>query len=89
MRTAITFQKTHELSPQDSIVYASIVKHLTTISTPMSCFITKNSKDFVNPKIVNELASYHCRLFTKFQNALGYLTSKIFQNLQTEIEDQN
>jgi hypothetical protein len=73
MRAAITFQETHKLSLQDSIVYVSILDHLASVSPPTSCFITKNSKDFVKTQIENELATYHCRLFTKFSNALGYL----------------
>ncbi len=43
IRAAITFQKTHALSPpQDSIVYASILAHKARIATEISCFLTKN-----------------------------------------------
>ena len=45
IRNAITFQKSLDLSPQDSIVYASLLAHLTTESGELRCFITKNSKD--------------------------------------------
>ena len=77
IRAAITFQKSLELSPQDSIVYASILDHLATASEDHSCFITKNSKDFANPDIENELTAYNCRLLTKFADGLGYVRSQL------------
>ena len=77
IRAAITFQKSLELSPQDSIVYASILDHLATASEDHSCFITKNSKDFANPDIENELTAYNCRLLTKFADGLGYVRSRL------------
>ena len=42
IRATITFQKSLDLSPQDSIVYASILDHLSTASEEFRCFITKN-----------------------------------------------
>lgn len=79
VKAAITLQKRRNLSPQDAIVYASILDHLasTSESERFCCFITKDSKDFVNPDIVNDLAAYNCRLFTKFSNGLGYVRSLI------------
>ena len=77
IRAAITFQKSLELSPQDSIVYASILNHLTTASEKPRCFITKNSRDFVNPDIENDLKAYNCRLLTKFADGLGYVRSRL------------
>ena len=77
IRPAITFQKSLELSPQDSIVYASILDHLTTASEERRCFITKNSKDFANPDIENELTAHHCQLLTKFADGLGYVRSQL------------
>lgn len=73
IRSAITFQNSRGLSPQDSIVYASILQHLATAPSGPRCFITKNSRDFSNPDIVSELAAYNCRLLTRFSNALGYI----------------
>jgi hypothetical protein len=67
IRAAITLQKSRSLSPQDSIVYASILAHLAEASEEvLRCFITKNSKDFGNPDIENELGTHTCRLLTKF-----------------------
>ena len=74
IRDAITFQSSPGLSPQDSIVYASILDHLTTASEELRCFITKD-KDFANPDIENQLTAYNCQLLTKFANGLGYVRS--------------
>ncbi len=68
---AITFQKSLDLSPRDSIVYASILAHLTTESGELRCFITKNSKDFANPDIEDQLTAHGCKLLTKFVNGWG------------------
>jgi predicted nucleic acid-binding protein len=77
IRAAITFQESRSLSPQDSIVYASILDHLATASEDYSCFITKNSRDFTNPDIEHELTAYNCRLLTKFADGLRYVRSRL------------
>lgn len=77
IRAAITSQESRSLSPQDSIVYASILDHLATEPENCSCFITKNSRDFMNPDIENDLKAYNCRLLTKFISGLGYVRSKL------------
>ena len=77
IRAAITFQESRSLSPQDSIVYASILDHLATESEDYSCFITKNSRDFTNPDIEHELTAYNCQLLTKFADGLGYIRSQL------------
>ena len=77
MREAIQFQRTLDLSPQDSIVYASILSELKAGENKNACFITKNSKDFLNPSIYSELSSYDCRLLTTFRDGLGFIRSQL------------
>jgi predicted nucleic acid-binding protein len=77
IRSAIALQRSRSLAPQDSIVYASILAHLAETSEDLRCFITKNSKDFVNPDIENDLATHTCRLLTKFGDGLGYVRSRL------------
>lgn len=77
IREAIKFQESRDLEPQDSIVYASIIEHLTTASRGLRCFITKD-KDFVaNPDIKSDLTAYHCQLLTKFADGLGYIRNQL------------
>lgn len=75
IKTAIQFQRSHTLSPQDSIVYASVLAHLSTAPGEPKCFLTKNSKDFANPDIYKELNAHNCKLLTKFSDGLGYIQS--------------
>ncbi len=77
IRAAINYQKKLYLSPQDSIVFASILDHLNTASPEPCCFITKNSKDFANPDIENELTVNNCKLLTKFADGVGYVGSQL------------
>ena len=74
IRTAIDIQLTTDLGPQDSIVYASVLSHLTNVtSAGENYFITKNSKDFDNPDITEELTRNGCSLCTSFGEAYGIL----------------
>lgn len=77
IKDAIKLQDSLDLSPQDSIVYASIRDHLTKVSDEPRCFITRNSKDFANPDIENELKGYNCKLLTKFADGLRYVRNQL------------
>ena len=72
IRTAIDIQLTTGLGPQDSIIYASVLSHLLNVAPgEHKYFVTKNSKDFDNPDITDELGRYHCELCTSFGEAYG------------------
>ncbi len=73
--SAIAFQSQYNLSPQDSIVYSSVLTHLNSQANKSSCFITRNAKDFSNPDIEAELAAHQCKLLTTFRDGLGYIRS--------------
>ena len=73
LEAAIDLQTSRDLEPQDSIVYASVLAHLTASDATLSCFITKNSKDFSNPDIESDLAQNQCALFTSFGQGYGFL----------------
>lgn len=66
VEAAINLQTARDLEPKDSIVYASILNHLTSQTSDTSCFITKNSKDFSNPDIEADLAQRQCTLCASF-----------------------
>jgi hypothetical protein len=72
---SLVYQSRHGLSPQDSIIYASVVGDLQTESpADPKCFITRNSRDFDAPDIVAELGAHQCRLFFSFEDGLRYCT---------------
>lgn len=76
IQLAIDFQRSRGLKPQDSIVYASVIQYLALNSPGTKCFITTNSKDFVNPDIQSDLAGHNCRLLTRFSDGLGYVRNQ-------------
>lgn len=74
---SVDFQNTRGLKPQDSIVYASVITDLEAHSGEISCFVTKDRKDFfTNQDIQDELDALDCKLLGKFIDALGYARSR-------------
>ncbi len=58
------------LSPQDSTVLATILQHAGASGAEPKLFLNKNSKDFANPDIADELARYQCTFYSDFLKAL-------------------
>ena len=77
LSSASKYQVDHDLSPQDSIVYASVLQHLSASSTAAKCFLNRNSKDFDDPDIVDVLDKYGCKMLFSFINGYGYITSQV------------
>lgn len=75
IRAAIRVGIDRGLSPQDAIVYASILAHMANAPGEARCFLTKNSRDFEDPDIQNDLLANNCKLLTKFRDGLGYIQS--------------
>lgn len=81
LQSSLPSQTRHDLSPQDAIVYASVLSHIRMLSgdaaAQVNCFITKNSKDFADQEIRWQLNQYGCKLLTNFQNGLGFVRSNL------------
>ncbi len=77
LRRALDAQTEFSLSPQDAIVYTSVIQNLESASIDPKCFLNKNSKDFLNPDIEEELRRHDCRLITHFSQGLQYLQSAL------------
>lgn len=75
--TAVRLQQSHNLSPQDSIIFASILIRLPTLGEEKGCFITTNSNDFATSEVIEDLAGYNCKLLTRFNDGQGYVRSQI------------
>jgi hypothetical protein len=65
------------VSGQDAAVFASILEDLASHSGTASCFVTRSSKDFGEPDIVNQLEQLGCRSLFSFESALNYTRSRI------------
>lgn len=73
IKSALLLQSTRSLRPQDAIVYASVLSHMVSMPAEPKCFLTKNSKDFANPDIYEDLKAGNCKLLTSFKSGLGYI----------------
>ena len=74
LKTALSLQRSLGLSPQDSIVYASVRSRVLG-EKRRQCFINKNARDFLIPEIQEELAAHNCKLMTKFPDGLAHIRS--------------
>ncbi len=70
-------RRQYSLSPQDAIVFASVVGHLGQNSSAGSCFLNKNSRDFDNPDIVDALKQYNCKMIPKFDDSYRYILNSV------------
>lgn len=77
MAAASRFQVEHDLSPQDALVYASVISHLALSTLKASCFLNRNSRDFDDPDIVDELRRHACTLIPRFDDGLSYVRSEM------------
>lgn len=73
--SAIEFQNSLDLSPQDSMVYAAVVNHLNIAPMDDKCFLNRNSRDFLIPDIESQLASLGCRMIPNFAQGLEFIRS--------------
>ena len=67
------FQFAYDMSFQDSIVLASVVRHLMETKPAESCFLNRNTKDFALPNIRDMLDEFGCKFFGRFDHALGFI----------------
>ena len=72
LHNASRYQSTHGFSPQDSIVFASIVSHLHGCHQRKSHFICRDS-DFDDQNVVTELGGFRCELVHDFALGLQFL----------------
>ncbi len=64
------------LSPQDALAYASVIEHLHESQPTNACFLNRNSKDFDNPDIVDELAQSNCRMIARFDQGYSFMQAQ-------------
>lgn len=77
LRSAAECQADYNLSAQDAIVYASIRTQLELDHAALSCFISRNPRDFKNPDLSRDLASLNCKYFSSFVTALQFIEHAI------------
>ena len=77
-RVALDNETKYDLPPQDSIIYTSIVRDLSvSVHTNRSCFMSRNKKDFGDPEIRAELASYDCQYEESYESGVSLVRNGI------------
>src|SRR5947209_3144773 len=71
-RTSDDCQRLLDLSPQDAVVYATVLDHATR-NEGNKVFVTQNANDFRVPQIEEELAIHGCKLLIAFDAAVAYI----------------
>lgn len=77
LTAAAQFQSKFDFKPPDSIVYASVLQHLSKAEPGNKCFLNRNLKDFDDPDIEASLGIYNCKMLFRFDTGLGYVKSQI------------
>jgi predicted nucleic acid-binding protein len=67
----------YNLSPQDALVYASVIEHLAQTQPPIACFLNRNFRDFDTPDIVAALRSLNCRMIPRFDQGVRFVQTQI------------
>lgn len=67
----------YDLSPQDAVVYESVISHLVMSEPVESCFLNRNSRDFDNPDIVEALKQRNCKMILRFDDGLAFINSRL------------
>lgn len=76
LQFAAACQTPFDLTPQDAIVYASVMTHLREQTPSKCCLLNRNSKDFDNPNIVDEFAKFDCKMIPRFDQGLSYIQTR-------------
>lgn len=77
LREAATHESPYDLTPQDALVYTSVIAHLRQNQPSVSCFLNRNSKDFDNPDIVDELERHNCKMIPRFDHGYGFIQARL------------
>jgi len=66
-------QRVHDFSAQDALIYASVLSHPERVHAGESCFLNRNSKDFDDQNVVDELRAYNCKLLPRFDSGCQFI----------------
>jgi predicted nucleic acid-binding protein len=77
LTAAASYETPYDLKPQDALVYASVITHLRQHKPANSCFLNKNTKDFDNPDIVDELNKYNCKMIPRFDHGYSFIQAQL------------
>ena len=64
-------------SPQDAVVYSSVLRHLKGGDGGEHMFLNRNSKDFDAPDVQDRLEAMNCRILFQFDAGLRYIRHRL------------
>ena len=70
------YRSRHGFSPQDALVYASILSHLESASRQTSCFLNRD-RDFDDDDVVEELRGFGCELISRFGQGHRFIIDSV------------
>ena len=76
LEASATYRSRHGFSPQDSIVYASVLSHVENQHGQGSCFLNRDT-DFDDDDVVEELRGYGCQLLPGFDVGYRFLVESV------------
>ena len=71
------YQRTHRFAPQDALVYSAVLSHLERARAPRSCFLNRNSRDFDDQTVVEQLERYNCKLLPRFDAGSRFILNTL------------
>lgn len=76
LESATGYRSRHGFSPQDSIVYASVLSHVENQHGQASCFLNRDT-DFDDDDVVEELRGRGCQLLPGFDVGYRFLVENV------------
>jgi predicted nucleic acid-binding protein len=76
LSAAMEYQAHHDLTFQDSIVYVSVLNHLSASTATSKCFLNRDT-DFDDPDIENTLRKLGCAMRFRFDDGYNFITSQL------------
>ncbi|GJD15100.1 hypothetical protein RIVM261_000560 [Rivularia sp. IAM M-261] len=77
IRNAAINEVDFEFQPQDALVYASVMFHLRQNPPQIACFLNRNTNDFKDPAITNDLNRFNCRMIPRFDDGYNFIQSRL------------
>lgn len=77
LKAATPYQTEYDLSPEDAIVFATVLSHLQGCPSERSCFLNRNTRDFDDPDLVAELRRHGCKMLPRFDSGHQYIIASL------------
>ena len=72
-----SLQQQQDFSPQDAVVYSSVLTHLANANGDDHVFLNLNRKDFDDPEVQDRLEEMGCKILFRFDRGIGYIRSRL------------